>query len=64
MNQSGRLTITALGIIACVIWASCGGGGASQPPPVSGTPAGTYTISITAVGNSVSHTANASLVVK
>lgn len=44
-----RRTLRPLAMLAvlCLV-AGCGGGGGSTPPPVTGTPAGTYRITITA----------------
>jgi hypothetical protein len=42
-----RLRPLAMLAVLCLV-AGCGGGGGSTPPPVTGTPAGTYRITITA----------------
>ena len=58
-----RAQLFSLMLIACALWTSCGGGGSpAPPPPVSGTPPGTYSIVVTAIGNgATSHTTNISL---
>ncbi|MGD0921682.1 MAG: choice-of-anchor D domain-containing protein [Terriglobia bacterium] len=47
----------AVSVLLVVLWVSCGGGGGgggSPPPPQTGTPAGTYTLSVTATALGVS----------
>lgn len=47
----------AVSMLLVVLWVSCGGGGGgggSPPPPQTGTPAGTYTLSVTATALGVS----------
>jgi len=41
----------------------CGGGGPPPPPPPHGTPAGTYTVTVTGMSGSTTHTATVTLVV-
>lgn len=52
-------------ILICLALAACGGGGGggSSPPAVSnpGTPAGTYTLNVTATAQSLSHTSQVTL---
>jgi hypothetical protein len=62
--KSRRLAMTALATVvaAVVLWAACGGGGggsSSQP----GTPAGTYSLTLTGSVGGVSRQANVSLTV-
>ena len=53
----GALAGTLLGAL---LWAACGGDG--QPPPTqSGTPAGTYTLTVTATASGRSHTTDLTL---
>jgi von Willebrand factor A domain-containing protein 7 len=56
-------------VVVCLLAAfvGCGGGSApmtTPPPTPTGTPAGTYTIVVTASAGSLSHTTNLTLVVK
>jgi len=53
--------ILAFGLLFCP---GCGGGGSSGTNPGSGTPAGTYTVAITATSGPLSHTVNLQLVVQ
>ena len=53
------LTVSMLFVL---LWAACGGGGgAPPPPPQTGTPAGTYTLTITGTASGVSKTASLTL---
>src|SRR5712671_4059257 len=56
------LLIFTLGVAAL----GCGGGGTggSNPAPQAGTPAGTYTVMVTATANSVTHTMTLTLIVR
>jgi Abnormal spindle-like microcephaly-assoc'd, ASPM-SPD-2-Hydin/Beta-propeller repeat len=47
-----------------VMLCSCGGGGSTTPPQSSGTPAGTYTLTVTATSGNTTQTQNLSLVVQ
>jgi hypothetical protein len=55
------------GLLLVVLWSACGGGGTTNPPPHnSGTPAGTYTVDITATDattSTLTHTIQLSLTV-
>ena len=43
------------GLLIVVLWSACGGGGTTAPPPSNpGTPAGTYTVDVTATDASTS----------
>jgi subtilase family serine protease len=66
---SRRRRITALGLMLLLFFAAgvgCGGGGSSTSPPSGGTPAGSYTIKVTASSTSpaLSHTANVAVTVQ
>jgi hypothetical protein len=56
------------GLLIVMLWSACGGGGTQKiaPPPVSGTPAGTYTVDVTATDAStttLTHTIQLTLTV-
>jgi hypothetical protein len=44
-----RLTEASLlaSLVVMLLWAACGGGGGAPPAPHPGTPAGTYTLTVT-----------------
>ena len=50
-------------LLAVLLWAACGGGGGggSPPPQDRGTPAGTYTLTLTATAGGVSKTSSLTL---
>ncbi len=55
--------------VAMALASGCGGGGGTPtttptPPTVTGTPAGTYTLSVTAVSGNVTHVQTLTLVVQ
>jgi len=52
-----------VGLMFLLLWAACGGGGGGggPPPPKPGTPAGTYTLTVTATSGGVSHTTSLTL---
>lgn len=62
-----RLILSSVGFAALSLMLACGGGSASAPPPPppsnTGTPAGTYTLTITATSGKVTRTTNLTLVV-
>jgi hypothetical protein len=52
-----RLSVWLLGagLVIVMLWSACGGGGTTTPPPTNpGTPAGTYTVDVTATDASTS----------
>lgn len=52
----------AAAMLFVLLWAACGGGGGSPPPPPpSGTPIGTYTLTLTATAGGVSKTSTLTL---
>ncbi|HEY8056572.1 MAG TPA: choice-of-anchor D domain-containing protein [Terriglobales bacterium] len=64
-----RRWLPAMGLGAALLLAGCGGGGGSAPPPppppaVTGTPAGTYTATVTVAIGPVTHTVPLTLVVQ
>jgi trimeric autotransporter adhesin len=76
MTQSpaGRLRVARAALSACLVLmplvaatllVGCGGGGGSStPPPATGTPAGTYTVVVTATSGSQSAKTNLTLIVQ
>jgi trimeric autotransporter adhesin len=66
-SRRARAFATALGfLLLAVTLNSCGGGGSnssSTPPPTMGTPAGTYTLTVTAASGGASHKTQLTLVV-
>ena len=52
----------AASLVLLALWASCGGGGGGgAPPPQTGTPAGTYSLTVAATASGVSRTTTLSL---
>lgn len=57
-DQERRKRILTTVVLACVLFAglasqvACGGGSGPPPPPVAGTPAGTYTVTVTGTDGS------------
>jgi hypothetical protein len=66
-RRRGSRTLMLLGMLAVLGMSSCGGGGSntgSTPPPIqNGTPAGTYTATITAAFTSVTPAVNRTMTV-
>ncbi|MBZ5672568.1 MAG: SBBP repeat-containing protein [Acidobacteriia bacterium] len=56
--------VLATGLLVLLTWTACGGGGGTTPPPPTGTPVGTYTITVNAKSGSLTHTASVTLVVQ
>ena len=56
--------VLATGLLVLLTWTACGGGGGTTPPPPSGTPVGTYTITVNAKSGSLTHPASVTLVVQ
>ena len=55
------LAMLAAGLVACGGGSTSGGGG---PPPPTGTPAGTYTITVTAISGTLTHTTTLTMIVQ
>jgi hypothetical protein len=47
-NSRARQFLRPAALVGALLFAGCGGGGSNTPPPVNGTPAGNYTVTITA----------------
>lgn len=63
-GSKGILLGSLLLLTLLIMQAACGGGGSSTSPPISGgggTPAGTYTINVTAKSASIQHSINVML---
>jgi len=61
MVLAGMLLMMALGLASC---GGGGGGGGGGTPPPTGTPSGTYSITVTGTSGSLSHQVSVSLVVQ
>jgi uncharacterized repeat protein (TIGR01451 family) len=57
-------TFLSVVFVAAIVVTGCGGGGVGGPPPPTGTPAGTYPITVTATSGSVVHTTTVTLTVQ
>ena len=56
MCTAKRRRLTFATTVLCVAgFAGCSGGGQAPPPPQQGTPAGTYTVAVTATSGTLSH---------
>lgn len=65
MRQRRAGLVLAAGLLVLLTWTACGGGGGGGgPPPPTGTPAGTYTITVSAKSGSLTHPASVTLVVQ
>ncbi|PYV23067.1 MAG: hypothetical protein DMG24_14955 [Acidobacteria bacterium] len=50
-------------LVLVMLWAACGGGRTPGPPPVTGTPAGTYTFTVAATASGLTNSVSLTLVV-
>jgi len=60
--QSAAMLLVVMAIVAGL--AGCGGGHTAVPNPTTGTPAGTYTVTVTAASGTTSHTGTITLTVQ
>jgi sugar lactone lactonase YvrE len=75
-TPAGRLRVARVALSACLVLmpimaatllGGCGGGGSSStppPPPAAGTPAGTYTVTVTATSGSTTASTQLTLIVQ
>jgi hypothetical protein len=66
LRSERRVARLLPGVAFSLVLAACGGGGSGMngPPPVVGTPAGNYTLTLTTMSGSASHTTTLTLVVQ
>jgi hypothetical protein len=65
LGSKRRFVRVLPGVAYFFVLAGCGGGsGSTGPPPVSGTPPGTYTLTLTMVSGSFTHTSTLTLIVQ
>jgi hypothetical protein len=65
-RQRKKLMGLLLGVVLTggLFQVACGGGSSAQPPTNTGTPAGTYTVTVTGTSGSASHASTVTLVVQ
>jgi hypothetical protein len=64
-SRKKRIAPICLMLVLATVLAGVGcGGGPTPPPPSSGTPAGTYTVTVNAISGSVTHQSTLTLTVK
>lgn len=65
-KKMGVLLMAAAAVMLVIAATSCGGGGGGSytPPPASGTPAGTYNVTVTAASGAAQRTTTVTLVVQ
>ena len=64
LRLAGTLPFAVLVLFVLLQVMGCGGGGSSGPPPPTGTPAGTYTVTVTGTSGNTIHTTTLTLVVQ
>jgi hypothetical protein len=61
---AASLCKASLALLLCLAPVACGGGGSLSTGPNNGTPAGTYTLNVTATAQTLSHSSQIILQVK
>jgi len=66
LRNRKRVPVLAAPIIVLAVasWVGCGGGSSSSPHTIPGTPAGTYTVRVTATSGGLSHNTTSQVIVQ